>query len=285
VGNYDLGPVAGTGTFATVRLARHYATGQPAVCKLIVFPEPADPRDRLHFFALREGAVMMALPPHPNVATLYEYHRSDAHVELVMSLAPGEELFSYAEKIGGAPEDECRNIAAQLLAALDHMHTHSVLHRDIKLDNVFYDPATQKVTVIDFGLATFYHPQVRLVEIIGTPSYASPPLLAMLEDGYGGMLPAKGHQDLWAFGVTLYGLATCRFPFEETDIPRLQREIILKGKKERPFPLPDSWDPERRAMAEDFLKTVLDPDNEGKITARSLLAHPWLAAGGQPPRV
>lgn len=277
VGDYLLGPQIGSGTFAKVRLAEHNYTHQSAVCKMITFPEPIDPRDRLHFFALREAAVMMALPPNPNIATLYEFHRTDAHVELVMSLAPGEELFGYCEKfVPGVNEHTSRLITTQLLGALDHLHTHSVLHRDIKLDNVFFEESTGKVTLIDFGLATFFHPQVRLTEILGTASYASPSLLTLLEDGYGSMSPHKGHMDLWALGVLVHGMITGRFPFEETEPSRLLREIYVKNTSPRPFPLPDTWDPEAREKAEDFLKTVLDPANEGKITAKSLLQHPWI---------
>lgn len=277
VGEFDLGPVIGKGTFAICRLARQAHSGQMGVCKLITFPEPIQPRDRLHFFALREAAVLMALPPHSNVTTLYEFHRSDAHVELVMSLAPGEELFQYCEKFSdGVPEPTSRNIVTQLLSALDHIHTHFVMHRDIKLDNVFFDEASGKVTIIDFGLATFFHPSVRLSELLGTASYASPSLLTLLEDGYGSMLPNKGHQDLWALGVLAHGMMTGRFPFEETEPARLLREIYAKKKEARPFHLPDSWEPEARERAEDFIKFILDPGNEGKITARSLLSHPWI---------
>lgn len=79
------------------------------------------------------------------------------------------------------------------------MHALSICHRDIKLDNLIYDPDTQTVKIIDFGFAVTSSERLRVP--CGTPAYMAPELTLRLE--------YKGDKtDMWAAGVVMYALLT-----------------------------------------------------------------------------
>ncbi|KAI9002090.1 kinase-like domain-containing protein [Hyaloraphidium curvatum] len=186
-----------------------------------------------------------------------------------MARAPGEELFSYVNNQPGGllPEAEARVIVAELLEALRHSHAHGVLHRDVKLDNVFWDASTGTLSLIDFGLATFFDDRTLLDESVGCINYAGPGLLRLVNQRRP-YSPRGGHPDLHAVGVLAHGLLTGYFPFRHEDPLELQAEIASG----LPAPVEGA-----SGAANAFLAAVLDPRNEGRITAESLLAHPWFA--------
>lgn len=212
---------------------------------------------------------MIHLPAHPNIPPLLDFARTSKAIHTVLALAPGEELFTYVndKPEGRLDEDEARRIVAGILEALRHVHAAGILHRDIKLDNVFYDTATGTVSLIDFGLATFVDENTILEEAVGCINFASPALLRLTNTRHG-FRPKGGHSDLWALGVLAHGLLTGYFPFRSEDPWEMQLEIAAGVHLD----LEEVSD-----LGKDFLATVLDPANEGLISAKSLLRHPWIA--------
>lgn len=207
------------------------------------------------------------------------------------------ELFEYVCKQPGGKlhEPEARRIVAGILEALRHVHENGVLHRDVKVDNVFWDPMSGKVTLLDFGLATFFDdttvlgeppdqfPSTKMRsatlhffpffshsksdEPWGCVNYASPQLLKLAIYG----LPYranKGHAGLWAVGVLTQAILTGYFPFIAEHPPELLKEIE-SGRRRKPKGISD--------LAANFLDMMLEPGNAGKITPRSMLQHPWVA--------
>lgn len=153
---WTLGRKLGQGTFATVRLSQGKRTGCLAVVKTT--PVGRKQRSRGRLFALREALVLSYLPRHESIPVLYDLVETEDAVHEVMQLAPGIELFEYVRRqpLGKVREDEARRIVAGILEALRHVHESGVLHRDVKVDNVFYEPTTGLITLLDYGLATFY---------------------------------------------------------------------------------------------------------------------------------
>lgn len=141
-----------------------------------------------------------------------------------------------------------------------------------QLDNVFYDPVTQTVSLIDFGLATFFDETTSFDEAVGCVNYASPGLLR-LTNWYRPYGAANGHSDLWALGVLTHGLLSGFFPFRSEDPIELEQEI-LSGVQLQVDGLSE--------LGHAFLNMVLDPANEGRISAEQLLRHPWVAPFAAP---
>lgn len=222
------------------------------------------------FFAMREALVLSRLPAHKSTVQLLDVVRTQRSIHLVMDIAQGHELFSYVNSrpAGKMDETEARRMTASLLEALRHIHENGVQHRDIKLDNIFWDPETGVATILDFGLSTFFDDRTMFDEAVGCINYASPSLLELTNNGTP-YLANHGHGDLWALGVLVHGAITGFFPFRSENAQHLAREIGTTGVD---LPLDGVSE-----CARDFVRILLDPRNEGRMDANLLLQHPWVA--------
>jgi polo-like kinase 1 len=119
-------------------------------------------------------------------------------------------------------ELEVQSYLAQMVSALKYLHSHRVIHRDIKLGNLFLN-SKMEIKLGDFGLATKLEFEgERKRTICGTPNYIAPEIL----DG------KEGHSyevDLWSLGVLLYTVSIGRPPFETHDIKLTYRRIKLNA--------------------------------------------------------
>jgi serine/threonine protein kinase len=143
----------------------------------------------------------------------------------------------------------------------------SLPSRDLKLDNFFWDSVTETGSLIDFGLATFFDEYTTLDEGVGCINYASPSLLRLInfQRPY---LPRAGFGDLWSLGVLTHGILTGFFPFKSEE----PFDLMVEVAEHQPFALEGLSE-----SGNDFLNTLLNPANEGKISAESLLNHPWVS--------
>ncbi len=148
------------------------------------------------------------------------------------------------------------------MLALNHIHFHDIVHRDIKPDNVMIsDDLTVKI--LDFGLANVCHETEDLTTVIGTPYYVAPEVL-------------RGHYseecDMWSVGVVLYILLSSRLPFMG-DTPEALLTKVAKGEYEMD---PAVWDPVCDD-AKDLVRNLLQVNPEERLTAADALKHPWFA--------
>ena len=102
--------------------------------------------DRLRSEFEREAQILRTLR-HPAMATLHDFfHAEDSgNTYLVMDFVEGESLADYITRVGALPEAQVKVWAAQILDALEFCHSHGVLHRDIKPQNIILRPDGQAV--------------------------------------------------------------------------------------------------------------------------------------------
>ena len=111
---------------------------------------------------------------------LHEVVDARIQVHLVMELCEGKNLYhmikkSREQKWPGLPEDQVRPIFAQIASAIAYMHSVSVVHRDVKLDNILVNQKGE-IKLIDFGFATKCSINEKLAANCGTPQYMDPDL-------------------------------------------------------------------------------------------------------------
>jgi eukaryotic-like serine/threonine-protein kinase len=179
-----------------------------------------------HALFLREGQRASALN-HANIAGIYDVIDENGEVLLVMEYVPGSTLRGHIGQ--PMPLDQFFDIAIQCADALTAAHHNSILHGDIKPENIMLGSAGQ-VKLLDFGVArrlpnsdhggetatlnTLSGPG----HIAGTPSYMSPEVLK------GDMPDARA--DIFALGIVFYEMLTGRHPFRGSNITVTTAHIL-----------------------------------------------------------
>jgi len=154
----------------------------------------------------------------------YDAIDSGNKVSLVVEYINGQNLYQYIRKMPGQriqDENHVKDIFRQIVEAVEHLHAKQVVHRDLKLENVLLDRATNLTKIIDFGFATKVKntSTSRLPFNCGTPVYMCPDL-AQKKDHFG------GPSDVWALGVILFILLTGKLPFYGAFEDDIYRKII-----------------------------------------------------------
>lgn len=126
---YAVCELLGKGSFAEVRRARHRATNDDAAVKII--RKQRCTNDELRYMQ-REIDIGMQLR-HPNIAAVSDLFQSDDALYIVFELVPGGTLQTALEANGPFHEDETRAVMADLLKAVTYIHSHGIVHRDLKV--------------------------------------------------------------------------------------------------------------------------------------------------------
>ncbi len=201
---------------------------------------------------------------HPNICKLFEVFEDESAVHLVMELCSGKELYERLAAQRRYTERDAAQVLAGQLEAINYCHTHSVVHRDLKLENwVYASPAPDApLKLIDFGMSKIFNEGTVLTAVHGTVYYVAPEVLA---GRYNHLA------DIWSLGVIAYMLLSGSPPFGGQH----DYEIIHKIKT-----ADVSFEGPRWAgiseQAKDFVSSLLTRDPSKRPTALEAMNHPWL---------
>ena len=238
----------GRGGMGTVYAVTHAEIGKQAALKVVHRRALISGEDRM----LLEAQVVN-LVGHPNIVDIFETgHLDDTRPYLVMERLEGVSLAQRADD-GKLLPDQVIAILLQVCDALIAAHAAGIIHRDLKLDNVFLidnpdDPRNARVKLLDWGIAKVIvqggtHHTVD-GQLIGTPQYLSP------EQARGGEVSAK--TDVYSLGVMAYELFLEQLPFEA----ETAAEIMTMHLRAVPPPASEAW-PDIPPQLEDLLHEML----------------------------
>lgn len=190
---------------------------------------------------------------------LDSYFEDSRNVYIIMELCPNQTLMEFVKRRIRLTEPEAAVLCLQLLDGMRYLHTNSIIHRDLKLGNLFINK-DMEVRIGDFGLAT----QVtfageRKKTVCGTPNYIAPEILDN----------SNGHSyevDTWAFGVILFTMLTGKPPFETADVKSTYKRI-RENKYAFPPDVPIS------DAAKDLIMRILVPVPEQRPSLEAVARH------------
>jgi len=272
IGNYKLmRHRIGEGSFSKVELALHTIIGQKVALKIQNISLMDDPYVRKHH--QREASIMSRLS-HPNVVKLHEICSYGDIYCLAMDYYSGGNLVDFVHERGteegGLEEYQAKMFYRQILEGMDHIHSRGIIHRDIKLDNIFLTENFSNAVIGDFGLSNFWTGSV-LRTRCGSAEYAAPELLDK-QQNYTKAI------DVWSSGVVLFAMLTAQLPFNAEEdshkVKNLYRQIKL-GLTDVQFKMLQSSSVSVEAKM--ILSEILKPNVSDRLGISQLKDHHWFA--------
>lgn len=218
--DYLLKKVLGCGSFGKVFLAEHKTLGHVGL-KVVKKCHDGDEVDLKAMWA--EHAVLSLTPPSPFVVRMLAAFQTNANLFFTLELLGGGDLYTLVTTKGPIAPRDAAFFVAEIVLALDYLHGHGIIHRDVKLDNLVMDLAGH-VKLVDFGLCKALEDPVRgrTNTVCGTYTNMAPEIVRHL--------PYSFEIDWWSLGVVTYELLSGAMLFTgdtEEDVHRSILEQVI----------------------------------------------------------
>mgnify|MGYP002624177292 FL=1 len=208
---------------------------------------------------------------HPQIVAFEHYFEDTENVYILLEMCHNQTLNELLKRRKRLTEIEVQCYIVQLIKALKYLHSHRVIHRDLKLGNLFLTDKME-LKVGDFGLATkldFEGERKRTV--CGTPNYIAPEIL----DG------KTGHSyevDIWSLGVIVYTLIIGKPPFETRDVKTTYKRIKMNA-----YSFPENAIISE--AAKNLISQILVTDPAKRPTLDQILTHDFFNQGTSIPKL
>ncbi|XP_013774735.1 protein kinase DC2-like [Limulus polyphemus] len=240
--DFEMKKTIGTGTFGRVCLCRDKVTGGYYAMKIL---EKADVIRLKQVEHVKNEKTILHQVTHPFIIDMIWSTHDDSSLYMLFEYVCGGELFTYLRNAGRFNGTIGTFYAAEIVLALEYLHKHQIVYRDLKPENLLLD-RDGHLKITDFGFAKKLTD--RTWTLCGTPEYLAPETIMN-----------KGHNkavDWWALGILIYEMLAGYPPFFD-DNPISIYEKILGGKIEWPRHI----DP----VAKDLIKKLLMPDRTKRL--------------------
>jgi hypothetical protein len=263
---YTIEGEIGRGGMGVVYRARDERLQRRVAIKVLP-PELAFQQDIRERFT-REAQTAARLS-HPHIVPIHSVGEGQGLVYFVMGYVDGESVAARIRRRGSLPVEEARRIMMETADALSAAHAMSVIHRDIKPDNILLEGTRGRVMVTDFGIAkalsgTSGATLTGIGVAIGTPAFMSPEQAAGERD-------IDGRSDLYSLGVVTYQMLTGALPFNAPSVAGILMKQITEPAPDLRVKRPDTpedlaqavgrcleKDPESRWATADALRRALE---------------------------
>ncbi|CAI7628104.1 unnamed protein product [Penicillium bialowiezense] len=269
-GQWALGKTIGAGSMGKVKLAKNTETGEQVAVKIVPRLSTEEHRtsreteraDRSKEIRTAREAAIVSLVNHPYICGMRDVVRTSYHWYMLFEYVNGGQMLDYIISHGKLKEKQARKFARQIASALDYCHRNSIVHRDLKIENILISK-TGDIKIIDFGLSNLFSPRSLLKTFCGSLYFAAPELLQARQ--YTGP-----EVDVWSFGIVLYVLVCGKVPFDDQSMPQLHAKI-KKGAVEYP--------PGLTGECRHIISRMLVTDPKQRASLAEIMSHPWMNKG------
>jgi serine/threonine protein kinase len=215
--NFHIEKVLGRGAFGKVFLVTKKDTGHVYAMKSLRKDMIEQRNQKVHTKTEREilGEVNCEF-----IVQLRFAFQTPDKLYMVMDFINGGELFFHLRRCTKFTEDRARFYAAEILEALEYLHSQGIIYRDLKPENVLLD-CDGHLKLTDFGLSKkFFTGEIKAYSFCGTPEYLAPEILK-----------GMGHNqavDFWSFGALVYEMLAGSPPFYSRNRDIMFRNMLTK---------------------------------------------------------
>jgi len=264
--DYDVEHELGRGKFAIVKRCVHKKTRKVYAAKLV-----RKHRSNTHGRSGREQLLMeisvLSRSTHPKMVRLYDVFETRHEMQIILEFAEGGDLHRHCIETDVArTEKEICYLIRQILEATKYLHDEKIVHLDLKPDNILLAKKCEvfpEIRLIDFGLSRSLEGPYSQFDIVGTPEYVAPEVLAYDPIDYG--------SDMWSIGVVTYVLLSGISPFAGDDVMETYSYI---GSVEYDFDCEEFDEISDEAI--NFIEKLLLRKPGDRMTAREALEHKWI---------
>lgn len=213
---------------------------------------------------------------HKNIVQFLRAFSFNNCTYLVLELCPNGSLMDMVKRRRGLTEPEVRFYSVQIAGAIKYMHGKGIIHRDLKMGNIFLD-SKMNAKIGDFGLAALLvtgrdmH-TIRRTTLCGTPNYIAPEIL---EKG------KKGHDhnvDIWSLGIIVFAMLTSKPPFQSSTTDEIYRRA---RERDYEWPEVEKTNTYISQEAKDLVATMLT-DADQRPDPDVILEHAFFTSGYMP---
>lgn len=221
---------------------------------------------------------------HPNIIKIYEFFSDDINYYIINEFCSEGDLHNKIQSFNYFSEEVVKNLMKQVFSAVAYLHSKSIIHGDLKLENILIDSSNYyeinqslkkstlhndpsqfeeffDIKLIDFGCSKFFTKDEKYSDIIGTCLYIAPEVVRNEYDE---------KSDIWSCGVLMYILLSGRPPFDG-----FNDDEIMKNIHKGIYNFNDPIFKKISKNAIELIKLLLNYDPKKRITARQALNHPW----------
>ncbi|XP_072425490.1 serine/threonine-protein kinase PAK 4-like [Chiloscyllium punctatum] len=251
----------GEGSTGIVCVATEKLTGRRVAVKRM------DLRTQQRRELLFNEVVIMRDYHHENVVEMYSSHLVGDELWVVMELLQGgalTDIISYTRM----DEEQIATVCLSILKALAYLHSHGVIHRDIKSDSILLT-LDGRVKLSDFGFCAQVNEEIpRRRSLVGTPYWMAPEVIARL--------PYGPEVDIWSLGIMVVEMIDGEPPYF-SDSPVEAMKLLRDNLPPRP-----KLEHKVSPILRDFISCMLVHDVTERATSIKLLEHPFLLQAGSP---
>lgn len=260
--SYKKGRFLGKGGFAKcyeiTDLHRRYSYAGKMVSKTLMAKE--NQREKM----TQEIKIHQSLK-HKHIVGFYNFFEDQFNIYIVLELCRRRSMMELHKRRQAITEPETRFYMRQILSGVQYLHSNSIIHRDLKLGNLFLNDDLH-VKIGDFGLAAkIEFDGERKKTLCGTPNYIAPEILNK-----------KGHSfevDIWSIGCIMYTLLIGRPPFESNSLKETYSRI-----KKCDYRLSSNIS----STAKQMIMLMLQSDPARRPKVQQLIQHDFMVNGYVP---